>query len=115
MGTTTTTAPAIIRPYWAAFWPTEYRARATGSVYMSSVVATTSGHRKLFQLPRNVRIVSVATAGPHSGMITRRKMRHSLAPSMRAASISSSGRLSMNCRIRNTPSGVIRNGRISPG
>ena len=34
----------------------ENRASATGSVYMSSVLATTSGHRKLFQLPRNVRI-----------------------------------------------------------
>ena len=41
---------------------------------MVSVVATTSGHRKLFQLPRKVRIPSVASAGPHSGRMIRQKM-----------------------------------------
>jgi hypothetical protein len=42
------------------------------------------------------------------------KMASSRQPSTRAASINSSGRVEMNCRIRNTPKGVARNGRISP-
>ena len=79
-----------------AFWPVEYSESATGSVYMSSVCAATSGHRKLFQLDRNVRMASVAIAGPHCGRMIWKKMRSSPAPSMRAASISASGMPAMN-------------------
>ena len=57
----------------------------------------------------------MAIGGPHCGSTTRRKMRHSPAPSMRAASISASGTPMMNCRMRNTPSGPARNGRMSAG
>ena len=98
-----------------AFWPTAYSASATGSVNFSSEVATTSGHRKLFHEVRKVSTPSVATAGPHSGRITEKKIRSSPAPSMRAAWISSSGRDRMNWRIRKTPNGPARNGRIIPG
>jgi len=80
---------------------------------MFSVCAATSGHRKLFHDARKVRMPRVASGGPHSGMTTRAKMRSSPAPSMRAASMSSSGMPSMNWRMRNTPSGVVMNGRIS--
>ena len=41
-------------------------------------------------------------------------MRHSLALSMRAASISSSGMVSMYWRSRNTPVGVATAGQITP-
>ena len=58
---------------------------------VSSVWATTSGQRKLFQLPRKVRIPSVASAGPHSGRMIRAKMRSSPAPSTRPASSRSRG------------------------
>ncbi len=43
------------------------------------------------------------------------KIRNSPAPSIRAASISASGIPIMNCRIRKTPSGEVRKGRISAG
>ncbi|ANZ40332.1 hypothetical protein BBK82_34200 [Lentzea guizhouensis] len=108
-------APASSRPYWMEFCPVEYRASATGSVYSLSCCATTNGHRKLFQLPRNVRMPSVASAGPHSGRMILAKIRTSLAPSTRPASSSSPGSPAMNCRIRNTPNGETRNGRISAG
>ena len=81
---------------------------------MSSVLATTSGHRKLFQLARNVSTPSVASAGPHSGSTMRKKIRYSPAPSTRAASSRSSGMPSMNWRIRKTPKAPARNGRIRP-
>ena len=41
-------------------WPLANSARATGNVYMSSVLATTSGHRKLFHWARNTSTPSVA-------------------------------------------------------
>ena len=82
---------------------------------MSSWVATTSGHRKLFHDVRNVSTPRVASAGPHIGRITEAKMRSSPAPSTRAAWMSSSGMRWMYCRIRNTPNGPARNGRIMPG
>ncbi|MCY1241131.1 hypothetical protein D9M72_540180 [compost metagenome] len=93
----------------------EYRDSATGRVYMSSVCATTSGHRKLFQDPRKVRMPRVASGGPHRGMTIRRNVRSSPAPSIRAASIRESGMPMMNWRMRNTPIGAARNGRISAG
>ncbi len=96
-----------------AFWPVEYSESATGSVYRSSLCAATSGQRKLFQDVRNVRMPSVARGGPHSGITIRAKIRSSPAPSMRAASSSASGMPRMNCRMRNTPSGAVMNGRIS--
>ena len=81
---------------------------------MFSVCAMTSGQRKLFHWNRNVRIASVASAGPVSGSTMRVKIRTSLAPSIRAASMSESGMSAMNWRIRNTPSGVTKKGRIRP-
>ena len=94
--------------------PTENRASATGSVYMSSVCATTSGHRKLFHEPRKVRMASVASAGPQSGRTMRVKMR--LAGAVDAGGLeSASGIPLMNWRMRNTPIGPARNGRISAG
>ena len=89
-------------------------ASATGSVYLSSVCATTSGQRKLFHDVRNVRIPSVASAGPQSGRITEKKIRSSPAPSMRAASMKSFGTVSKNCFIRKVPNAVIMPGNMMP-
>ena len=58
---------------------------------------------------------SVARTGVAIGITTDQKIRNSLAPSIRAASSSSLGTPSMNWRIRKTPNGPARNGRIRPG
>ena len=90
------------------------RASATGSVWTDSSWATIIGHRKSFQRQITEKIATTASAGRHSGSTMRRKIRHSPAPSMRAASISSSGSVSMYWRSRNTPVGVAAGGMIRP-
>lgn len=89
-------------------------ASPTGRVYWSSFCATTSGQRKLFQEPRNVMMPRAARAGLVIGRTIRQRIGSSPHPSMRAASISSSGSDRMNCHMRNTPKGAARNGGISP-
>ena len=59
-GMMTTTDPAMSRAMFVSCCPVANSATATGSVYIVSDVATTSGHRNSFQLPRTVRIASVA-------------------------------------------------------
>ena len=58
---------------------------------------------------------SVARTGDAIGTTIDQKTRNSFAPSMRAASSSSFGTPNMNWRMRKTPNGPARNGRISPG
>ena len=84
------------------------------SVNTSSRFSTISGHRKSFQRHMTEKMASTASAGAVSGRTIRQNTRHSLAPSMRAASISSSGIVSMYWRSRNTPVGVAAGGRITP-
>ena len=59
-------------------------------------------------------LASTANAGADSGSTMRQNTRHSLAWSIRAASINSSGIVSMYCRSRNTPVGVAAGGMITP-
>jgi hypothetical protein len=69
---------------------------------------------KLFQLVMKVMSPSVPSAGPTSGSTMFQKMRHSLQPSMRAASSRSCGiTLPMYWRIRNTPSAPAAPGMYS--
>lgn len=60
------------------------------------------------------KIATTASAGRHSGSMIRVKMRQSPAPSIRAASMSSSGIVSMYWRSRKTPVGVAAGGMIRP-
>ena len=57
-------------------------------------------------------MVSETSTGFTKGTTTERNSRFSPQPSMRAASMSSSGTLTMNCRTRNTPN-AFRMGSIS--
>ena len=54
-------------------------------------VNTISGHMKSFHVPSSVKTASVTTIGLSSGTTTIVKIRHSLAPSILAASSRSSG------------------------
>ena len=62
----------------------------------------------------NVKIAVAASAGPHSGSTTFQKILNSQAPSIRAASSSSSGIDIMYCRSRKIPNALTAPGRISP-
>ena len=73
-----------------------------------------SGQAKSFQLAMSVSSVSTAISGLHSGSTTCRKMRMCPAPSMRAASMSSSGMPMKNCRARKMPKAAAAPGRITP-
>jgi hypothetical protein len=70
---------------------------------------------KSFQVPRNVRTPSVTRIGRQSGRTIDRKIRSSPAPSIRAASRSSSGTEEANCRTRKIPKMLAIPGRITPG
>jgi hypothetical protein len=70
-------------------------ARPTGSVRWASSLATSSGHRWLSQLAMKMNSASAAIGETIIGATTLRRMRSSPAPSMRAASMSSSGTDSM--------------------
>ena len=82
---------------------------------MSFLWMTSSGQVNESQCCRKVKIVSVATAGMQSGMTMRPKIISSLAPSIRAASISSLGIVRMNWRIRKMPKAETMNGKIRAG
>ncbi|GMA86732.1 hypothetical protein GCM10025868_19820 [Angustibacter aerolatus] len=69
-----------------------------------------SGHRKSFHTFSRVSTARVASGAPISGSSTCTSVRSRPAPSMRAASSSSRGRVRKNCRSRNTPNGVARFG-----
>ena len=66
-----------------------------------------------FQLLMKVRIISVIQAGRIIGRTILKKEYFSPAPSIRAASSTSSGMAEMNWPIRNTPKEVLISGRIS--
>ena len=89
-----------------------YRPSVTG---LSSVLLVTimSGRRKLFQVATkmNRKIVTIAGARSRSTMV--KKMRNSPAPSIRAASSSSSGTdVAAYMRPRKTPNGLTQLGMI---
>src|SRR4029453_9604633 len=64
-GSTVTTDPAIISSL-SCTCSRERLASATGSVCSASSVSTISGHMKSFQLPRKLKIASVASTGARS-------------------------------------------------
>ncbi len=57
------------------------------TTFICGLLITTIGQKNSFQLHMNLMISSVAMAGFTDGRITRKKIRSSLAPSMRAASM----------------------------
>ncbi len=61
-----------------------------------------------------VKITRTAAIGLHSGTTMRMKILVSPAPSMRAASISSSGIATMNWRTMKMPKASAARGRITP-
>ena len=69
---------------------------------------------KSFQVPRSVNTPSVTMIGFSTGTTIERKMRNSLAPSMRAASSRSSGIDSAYCRTRKMPKMLASAGTITP-
>ena len=69
---------------------------------------------KSFQLPRKLKIASVTRMGLSAGNTICQKMRNSLAPSMRAASSSSSGSVRAYCRTRKMPKMPAMPGTIAP-
>ena len=75
----------------------------------------TNGHRKSFQVHRNMITARVARAGPDSGRTILNSTPRREAPSILAASSSSMGSVRKNCRSRKMPNGVTRLGRISAG
>ncbi len=75
---------------------------------------TISGQMNAVQLPRKTKIASAASAGLTSGIATVHQICSSFSPSMRAASMKSSGTVSKNCFIRKVPKAVIRPGNMMP-
>ena len=73
-----------------------------------------SGQKKSSHAPWKVKIALAARAGVHSGSTTLQKIRNSLAPSIRAASSSSSGMDSMYWRSRKMPKALTTPGMIRP-
>ena len=69
---------------WKTYW-------ASGSVALVWSVRMTSGSRKSFQAHRQVRMPTVAFMGDSSGKMIRQKICQREAPSIAAASSSSSG------------------------
>ena len=60
------------------------------------------------------KIASAASAGRTSGIATVHQIWSSFSPSIRAASMKSSGTVSKNCFIRNVPNAVISPGNMIP-
>ena len=75
----------------------------TSTVRISMDCVTIRGQRNDFHASTKEKRASVAMAGRASGRAMRQKMVHSEAPSMRAASSVSRGRVEKNCRMRKMP------------
>jgi len=73
---------------------------------MLSEFTTINGHRKSFQFPRNVKMITTDRAGLANGKQIRQKRPNSDTPSIRPASSNSLGMLPMNWRMTNTPKAV---------
>src|SRR5207245_10746691 len=114
MGITLMVAAGMARVQGVVYRPCRL-ARANGRVIRAWEVATTSGQRKLFQLAMKAKMPKVASAGLESGITIREKTVQWLAPSMKAASSSSWGRLRKAWRRRNVPNADATVGRIRPG
>ena len=72
----------------------------TNTTLLLGLWITTKGHRKSFHTLRKVSTATVASGGPISGNRMLSRMRKRPAPSIRAASSSSTGSEMKNCRSR---------------
>src|SRR5258708_5937418 len=94
-GSVASVAPAITTPYLTELglpvMPPKIVANPAGNVRVMSLLVTIKGHRKLFQLAINVKMITAVIAGPESGRIMRHQIPKSDAPSMRAESSRSLG------------------------
>ena len=91
-GIIATTAAAIRRFQRTLYCPwNEFN--PTGTVRISSELVTTNGHRKSFHVLRKIKILTAAIAVLLIGMMMFHQMRSDEAPSMRAASSRSIGRV----------------------
>ena len=102
IGRVAITDPANSRFQDVSFLTTK-SASPRGALYSPGPHMMISGQRKSSHAPWKVKIAVAARAGTHSGITTRQKTCHSLAPSTRAACSSSSGIDCMYCRSRKIP------------
>src|ERR1700722_10540619 len=112
MGTRLITLAAMSRFHSVACAPWKV-ARPSGSVIWLVEVTAMRGHRKLFQESRNVSAASVASGGVASGSTTRTSTVSLLAPSTRADSSYSIGKVRKNWRRKKMPNAVAALGRMS--
>src|SRR5690349_1595008 len=87
---------------------------ATWIVHDDESWAITSGHRNEFQLPMNVIAARAAKNGSEFGTTIRQNVPKWPAPSTRAASSSSRGKLRKYCRNRNAAKPLNSVGMIRP-
>ena len=88
----------------AEYWPVK-RPTFIGAVVTTPPAESTSGSRNSFHDQTKTSTASVSVAGFAAGRSTRRRMRNSEVPSIRAASSSERGTARKNARIQNTPKG----------
>ena len=88
---------AKIRPQLVLCCPRN-RAMPIGSVRLATLLMTVSAQMNSSQLPRNVKIAHVASAGRDNGTASDQKRRHAPAPSIVIASSSSAGSRSKKAR-----------------
>ena len=112
MGTIEMVAPAISSSQRWACWPRNSWS-PNGTVIRSVSLMMINGHRKLLQYEMKVNTASTANAGAEMGTMMLRRIRKCPAPSILAASSSSSGMVRKNCRNKKVPKAVNAQGRIS--
>ena len=83
-------------------------------MYRLGLCVTISGHRKSPQNATKVNTAKTATPARTNGSMMREKIQNSVAPSMRAESRSSSGRVRKNWRMKKVPKALKDTGKISP-
>ena len=108
-----TTEPAIISSL-SCTCSRDSEASATGKVCRLWSLSTINGHMKSFHAPKKLKTAKVTRIGLSTGSTICQKIRHSLAPSMRAASSRSSGIERAYWRTRKMPKMLASPGTIAP-
>ena len=93
------------------YWPRSM-VTPSGHVNFCQSLRKIKGKKKLFQVPVKTTMARVVRAGPIKGSMICARMRAGPAPSMRAASSSSSGMVSRYWRSRKTPKMLVSEGRM---
>src|SRR5688572_33479459 len=114
IGTTVIVTPAAIDRKSEAKNPCN-AARPTGSVMPSGVCNISDGHRKSFHDVTKVKIATAASEGRTIGSRIDHQIRHSPAPSTRAASIKSDGTPRNAWRSRKMLKALTMLGKINAG